>query len=144
MADPLSMVGSLIAVVQLTGKIISICYDYRSAFKSANRDLARTIDEITGLRDVLEQLLKLVDYKDIDDRWKVPTVRSLAKPDGILATCKSELVRIEKKIEPAKTKWTAIGQALTWPLKEGEISKDLDAISRTKSTLSLSLLVDQT
>jgi hypothetical protein len=33
---------------------------------------------------------------------------------------------------------------LTWPLKEGDVTKTLDNLERTKATLQLALTADQT
>ena len=54
--DPLSITASVIAVLQLTNSVMSICSNYRSTVKNAPNSLRRTI-ELTSLRDVLERLV---------------------------------------------------------------------------------------
>ena len=50
--DPLSVTASIIAVIQISGTVISICYDYRNAVKDAAKEVARIIDEVKSLQDI--------------------------------------------------------------------------------------------
>jgi hypothetical protein len=54
--DPLSVTASIIAVLQATSAVLSICYDYRCAIKHSPWGLERAVDEIRDLRNVLESL----------------------------------------------------------------------------------------
>ena len=58
MVDPLSITACIIAVVQITGEVISICYGYRCGLKIVPKALQQLTDEIVSLRDVLERLMK--------------------------------------------------------------------------------------
>ena len=71
------------------------------------------------------------------------TLKLLGKPDGPLVKCQAELDDLKKKLEPASG-WKAVGNVLTWPLKEGDVTKTLDNLERTKATLQLALTADQT
>ncbi len=62
--DPLSITASLIAVLQISGTIISALYEYRSGVKSASKDAARLIEELNSLRAVLESLLSAVEKEE--------------------------------------------------------------------------------
>jgi hypothetical protein len=53
--------GTVIAVIQLTSSVISICYDYRQGVKSSSRDAILITDELNSLKDVLESLLRLIE-----------------------------------------------------------------------------------
>lgn len=61
MAEPMSLVASLIAVVQISGSVISCCYEYRKGVKNAPKDVLRMINEIAGLRNLVERLVTLID-----------------------------------------------------------------------------------
>lgn len=143
MADPLSILASIIAIVQISGKVISICYDYRSGVKKAPRDLARITDEVISLRDVLERLIRIIDEDNANNGIRLSTVEMLNKPGGPLPRITAQLEELEVKLKPANG-WRAVGKALTWPLREGDANKTLDVIRRIKETLSLALLTDQT
>ena len=58
MADPLSFIASLIAVAQISGEIVSLCYNYRTVLKGANKNTKQLADEVKSPRDVLENLIR--------------------------------------------------------------------------------------
>lgn len=49
--DPLSISASIVAILQATTTVISICYDFRACIK--------VIDEVKSLRNILETLEQL-------------------------------------------------------------------------------------
>jgi hypothetical protein len=140
--DPLSITGTVIAVIQVTTAIISICYDYRQGAKNASREVIRISDELSSLKDVLDSLLRLVENSESSDSSRLSTFELLAKPGGPLLSCKTELERLKAKLEPEKG-WRAVRQSLVWPLKEEEMRKALSSLERLKSTMQLALSADQ-
>jgi hypothetical protein len=141
--DPLSIAASLIAVLQVTSAVISICYDYRQGQKHASREVIQLSDELSSLKDILDALLRLVEKSSNNlDEAKLATFELLAKPDGPLLTCQSELERLRKKLEP-ESGWRAVKRSLVWPLQEGEMKKALGGLERLKSTMQLALSADQ-
>jgi len=98
---------------------------------------------LTSLCDVLESLVKLAEHESANGSPRLSTLKLLGKPDGPLVKCQAELDDLKKKLEPASG-WKAVGNALTWPLKEGDVTKTLDNLERTKATLQLALTADQT
>ena len=144
--DPLSVTASIIAVLQLTGTVVSLCYDFRSRIKNAPRDLKRIISEVISLRDVLERLVRLADSAETagsNESTQLSTLKLLNKPDGLLVKCQAELTALEKKLKPA-IGVKAVSKLLSWPLKERDVEKTLACIGRLKATLSLALTADQT
>ena len=67
MADPLSVAASIIAVIQITSSVVSICYDYRSGTKHASKEMEQLTDEVISMRDVLERLLMLMDQDNPEE-----------------------------------------------------------------------------
>jgi hypothetical protein len=59
--DPLSITASIIGVIQLTSAVISAAYNYRNGVKNAPEDAVKIIDDLTGLSQILEKLLKLIE-----------------------------------------------------------------------------------
>ena len=116
MADPLSIAASLIAVVQVSSSIINACYDYRRGVKGAKKEVGRMLSEAQGLRNVVEQLLHMVQPDDDEtpddesddgavDTEKpqrpspLPVLKQLISADnGPVTHCLSELQAIEKKL----------------------------------------------
>src|ERR1700736_3669672 len=96
--DPLSITASLIAVLQISGTVISALYEYRSGVKSASRDAARVIAELNSLRSILESLLQAVEKEDIrtsssggSGGSRLANFQALTKPDGELKRCQADL-----------------------------------------------------
>jgi hypothetical protein len=134
--------ASLIAVLQITASVINVCYVYQSGVRNAPRDLNRITDQLVGLRSVLESLLKLAQSEDGTGSPRLLTLKLLNGPDGPLPKCEAELKHLKEKLEPANSGWRKFGQAVTWPLKEGEVRVTLDHIERTKGILHLGLTAD--
>ncbi|KAL3417181.1 hypothetical protein PVAG01_11181 [Phlyctema vagabunda] len=151
--DPLSITVGIIALLQATNKVITVCYDFRAAVKEAPWSLTRTLDEIKDLRNVLETLEGLVDQpeciasKHLEER---PALRLLQNSkDGPLASCLRELERLQEKIgspnyarQPG-TKRRALAEALKWRLKDRDATLCLERIERCKSTLKLAMHADE-
>lgn len=150
--DPLSITASIIAVLQATNAVVSVCYDYSCAMKSSSWELPRVIEEVKDLRNVLEtleQLAKKAENADLAAKGRLPTLKLLCNPEGLLAMCLRELQELKEKLVPPDwsgqvgSKRRAFIQALSWPLKEGDTKKTLEKIGRLKATLNLALTVDQ-
>ncbi|KIM99130.1 hypothetical protein OIDMADRAFT_201765 [Oidiodendron maius Zn] len=143
--DPISVTGTIIAVLQITSSLISICYDYRTGVKGATREAVQITEELTSLRNILESLLQVVEKSQSSegkDGSRLATFELLAKDGGLLMNCKTELERLKSKLEP-ETGWRKMRNSLIWPLKEGEVRKALDGLERLKGTMVLALSTDQ-
>jgi urease gamma subunit len=99
MVNPLSITASIIAVIQVTSKVVSLCYDYRSGLKNSSKEVKQLTDEIISLRDVLESILKLVDEDGVE-HTHLSTLKLLTKSDRILPSCKEEMALLEKELQP--------------------------------------------
>jgi hypothetical protein len=142
MADPLTITGTLIAVLQVTSAVISVCYDYRQGVTSASREVIQFSDQLNALKDVLEALLSLIENQKLENLSRLSTVSDLAKENGTLDGCRKELERLQEELTPEKG-WRKIRRTLIWPLKEKEMRKTLDDLERFKSTIQLALSTDQ-
>lgn len=148
--DPLSVSASLIAVIQITGSIISFCYDYRQSAKHASKEIVQISDELNSLRDILDSLLRLAEKAEVEGGLngvsQLSTFQLLLKDDGPLWACRRELEKLKEKLEPKGEagSWRGLKKVLVWPLKEGDVKKTLGMLERLKSTLQLGLSADQT
>ena len=140
--DPLSVTASVIAILQISGAIITICYDYRSRIKDAQKEASRIINDLNSLRHVLDSLFVLLE----DESEHKPVQRSaldkLVGDDGPLGRCLVELNVLEKKLKP-KEGWRAAKASILWPLNNSDVKKVLQDIDSTKSTIQLALAADQ-
>jgi len=92
--DPLSISAGIVAVLKATTAVFLICYTYRAAINDAPWESCQTIEEIKGLRSVLETLQDLaVEAKTADSvaHARLPSLVRLSEPDGPLARCLAEL-----------------------------------------------------
>ena len=137
--DGLSAAASVIAVIQISAKLVALCLTYSSDVKGAKKDIQRFRNEVTTLRDVLIDLRDLVDTPD---GTKLPTL------DMPLKQCQSTLEELVRKLEKVEGKdktmkefgWTA----LKWPFNSNDVQKAIEIIERHKNMFNLALTADQT
>lgn len=137
--DPISLTASVIAVLQITTACISICYSYRTSLTTSSQQIQQISSSLNSLKDVLESLLTLIETSKPGE---LSTVESLARDGGALQECLGELERLKGKLE-IKEGWRGVGQRVAWPLKEGEVRRQLEGLERWKGTLGLALSADQ-
>ncbi|KAJ5355562.1 NACHT and WD40 domain protein [Penicillium cataractarum] len=139
--DGLSSAASVIAVIQLTGSIVTICGGYIQGVKDARDDIIFLQRTVVGLGNVLQKIEELLQ----DPRGtKLSTSSTLVNN---ISDCLSHLRALEEKIELGRGKRTMkrLGiRALKWPLKRTEVEKAVQDLERCKSLFTLSLQVDQT
>ncbi|MDI1486542.1 MAG: hypothetical protein OHK93_005773 [Ramalina farinacea] len=140
--DPLSITASIIAVIQLTGTVVSAVYGYRKDVKNAPEDAAKIIHHLIGLSQILEKLLQLIEQERSVKTAQLSSVEALLKPDGPLELCQKTLQHLNAKLRPEHG-WRGVKQSLVWPLKKDYIKKTLDDIAAAKATIGLALTVDQ-
>ena len=140
--DPLSITASVIAILQISGAIITICYDYRSRIKDAQKEASRIINGLNGLRHVLDSLFVLLEDESEHKPGQRSALDKLVGDDGPLGRCLVELKALEKKLKP-KEGWRAAKASILWPLNNSDVKKVLQDIDSTKSTIQLALAVDQ-
>jgi hypothetical protein len=139
--DPLSITASVITVVGLAGKIISLCNSYVSAIKEAPDDLCNILIEVGSVKCILETLQLRLTLS--------PFMQSIEAVNGPLKGCETALVALLKLFpnsgQPRKRKWTETSTAyaeLAWPFKQGKARKSLEDIAKYKSTIALILTTD--
>ena len=66
MADPLSISASIIAILQLSGTVIT----YLSAVKGASKDRQRLLIEVSAVRGLLSSLKDVVEIPELKDAFK--------------------------------------------------------------------------
>ena len=129
--DPLSISGSIIAVLQLTATVLQ----YLNGVGNAPSERQRLYSELSGVRDMLYILHSKATQMQEDDSFS-PTLRSYCVAGGTLEQYKAALERLAKILKPSRgiSKVTAV---ITWPSKSKEVKYLFDAIERQKTLLSL-------
>lgn len=141
--DGLSGAASLIAVIEISAKIASLCFQYSAAVKDAKKDIERLQRKIVDLKNVLGGVNQLLDI-DGRDKTGLSTVQKLA---GSLKDCSLGLEALKTRLDPGKSR-TAMGRlglrALKWPFTSKEVDKIIVDLERYEQIFVLALQVDQT
>jgi hypothetical protein len=156
--DPLSVSASIIAVLQASNAIVSVCYNFKAAMRKTPWSLSRIIDEVKDIRRILETLELLSEEgeyssetdEETEGKKRRPIFNLLCKPEtGPLDSCLRELRFLEKKInnlggnKTSVTKTEALIQALKWHLSDRDARTSLARLQQCKNTLNLAITADE-
>jgi hypothetical protein len=142
--DPLGAAASVIAVVQISAQVFSLCQIYYVEVKSAREDIRRLRDEVTSLLDVLANIK---DLTNAPGSAKLSILELLNQPDGLIQQCLIELEGLATKLDTGqgKNNMKQFGlRALKWPFSKKEVDKTILAIGRHKQIFNLALTADTT
>ncbi|KAK3933930.1 hypothetical protein QBC46DRAFT_462872 [Diplogelasinospora grovesii] len=146
MAEALGLVASIVAVVDLAGKIAGACKFYIETVKDYPRDLRIIYVEIGSLKSIFEGL-SFLDKEDAAE-WK--TLKAL-RDDGLVKRCENAMEELGKLFppfdpaprstskRPTKEKMQRLLDSLSWPSKIDKAKRLLDEIMRYKSTMGMAL-----
>ena len=101
MGDPLSTAASIIAVIQLSGTVLSVCYRYAALLEDAPQDIQWVINEVGSLKVILEELKALA--LSVSDKQPGPSHKSLKRlrEDNDEAQHLTQLSRKARKVRPS-------------------------------------------
>ena len=141
--EVIGAVSSIITVIQISGTVISICYDFQRGTRNYHKDVVTITHELQSLRNVLERLADIVGSHDVSASVALPALDSLKHPGGPLEICERELKCLELKLIPAKSRSKQLGRALAWPLREKDFQRTLASLGRQRGLFQLALTADQ-
>ncbi|KAL8743324.1 MAG: hypothetical protein Q9190_004305, partial [Brigantiaea leucoxantha] len=137
----MEVAASIFAVIEISAKVSSLCFQYLVAVKDAKEDIERLQKKIADIEGVLGHLRQLLNPSD---HSRVPVTRQLA---ASLQGCLGQLQKLEKQLKPGKRQ-KAISRfgarALVWPFKSKEVGEIISALESYQQTFALSLQIDQT
>jgi hypothetical protein len=139
--DGLSGAASVIAVIDISAKIVSLCYQYSVAVKDAKDDIERVRRKVSDITHILEKIKQLLNSRD---KTRLSTTQDLFDS---LKQCLGELKSLEGKLDPGKTRKTMSRfglRALKWPFSSKHVDKIVLDLEGYERTFSLALQVDQT
>lgn len=134
--EAVSFAASIIALIQLTGKLTTISYGYIGGVKRAPKDIA---DLMLELGSLAKELVALKDYSDKHPNSIV--LQRLALNDGPLRICHDELEVLQSKLEVESGLKGVLG-SLKWPIKEKDMQHHISRIERQKSLIVFALTTD--
>ncbi|KAF2679968.1 hypothetical protein K458DRAFT_374045 [Lentithecium fluviatile CBS 122367] len=142
--EGLSGAASVIAVIDISAQVASLCYQYVTKVKDAKEDIQRLGDTVTDTKNVLENLQRLLDKQG---KSQLSTTNTLVALQG----CSKELEKLEAKLKAKlerhgrRTVMQGFGlRALKWPFTSKEVEKTVQNLDKYGHTFSHALQVDQT
>lgn len=134
--EPLSVTGSIIAILQLSSKVVG----YLNDVKSASKDRMKCAIEAANLNSLLTTLRFRLEESDPNTPWYT-TVRALAIENGPLDQYKETLELLQMKMTGGSGLKRA-RSALLWSFKKGEIASILATMERLKTLVQVALEMD--
>ena len=133
--------GTAIAVIELSGKILSLISKYCSDVKHAKSDIERLENEVQGLRAVFQDVQGLVQKNSLAPKFQTST--------SLIETTEQALIdvkELERQLEHGggAKRMSRVGKsALKWPFAKKEINDWVTKLERHKTLLNLALNTDQ-
>ncbi|KAM3542718.1 hypothetical protein ARSEF1564_004378 [Beauveria bassiana] len=139
--DGLSVAASVIAVVDVSVKVITLCSQYSKAVANASADISRLEKLLKGLKTTLDHAEALI---------KAPQGASLSTSQNLqeqLTACHSTLQKLHDKLDGGvarQTKHRLWTRALKWPFSRDEIDSMVSTLEHCHRRIMDGLLIDQT
>ncbi|PMB67876.1 hypothetical protein BM221_006051 [Beauveria bassiana] len=139
--DGLSVAASVIAVVDVSVKVITLCSQYSKAVANASADISRLETLLKGLKTTLDHAEALI---------KAPQGASLSTSQNLqeqLTACNSTLQKLHDKLDGGvarQTKHRLWTRALKWPFSRDEIDSMVSTLEHCHRRIMDGLLIDQT
>lgn len=133
MAEPLGLLASVIAVLQLTSKVVQYTRDVNDSNGYKNKLLL----ELGGAKAILETLKDLASDANDSDH----ILHNVQILHGPLNEFSAILRKLESVLAPVQG-LRKLGKAAKWPFEKGDILETLAALERYKALFALSLHAD--
>ncbi|RYP23466.1 hypothetical protein DL767_008823 [Monosporascus sp. MG133] len=142
--EGLGAAASVIAVIQLSAKVASLCAQYCSAVKNAKPDIERLQGELGYLKTTLEGARQLLESPSGE------RLRTSQHLRDNLGGCSTRLIELETKLEktlnpgrPRRAMRRFRLHTLKWPFESKDIDGIIETLERYRATLSAALQIDQ-
>jgi ankyrin repeat domain-containing protein 50 len=142
MAEALGVASSLIAIFQVSGTIISLCYEYQQGVKEGPRDAARILQDVKSTQALVERLLQMVQEDKVSGKGYLPTLEKMNEADGPIPRCKTELKALKDRLAVPVSEWRRIGRRLLWPLLAKDVDKALKRLRGIRDIIEAGLSMD--
>jgi hypothetical protein len=133
MGDPLSVVASITAVLQLAGATMKLLSDITNASTMCKKIL----DEVSCSTGLLYSIKIMFERDGVGKEWSI-IAESLIVPNGPLTQFECALMQIRRRIEPIAGIKSA-RRAMLWPFRKEEVTNLLATVERQKALLALIL-----
>ncbi|KAG8677869.1 hypothetical protein FPOAC1_003897 [Fusarium poae] len=141
MAEALGVASSVIAVVELSEKVFSLCLKYVDKVKNAKNDIQRLCKEVVTFLTTTRELQALVEG---------PRGNELKASQHLKSAIEDSRLRLEilEKQLQLSTGRNGMGlfaiSAHKWAFKSKEVKETIEDLERCRGTISSALTIDQT
>ncbi|KAH7200625.1 hypothetical protein BKA60DRAFT_469988 [Fusarium oxysporum] len=141
MVEALGVASSVIAVVDLSAKVFSLCLQYSREVKNAKDDIKSLYKEVAAFQDTTEKLKALLEG---------PRGKELKASQQLVSAIEdghSTLGKVEQRLRPStgRKAMSRFGmRALKWPFESKDVEGTIEKLERCRGNISLALNVDQT
>ncbi|KAM0268252.1 hypothetical protein ACHAQH_010010 [Verticillium albo-atrum] len=139
--EGLGVAANVIAVIDLSAKVATLCVQYAKEVAGARADIQRLQRQVNQLGSALGAAQYVVEGSNS---------RSLFVSQGLTCSfreCIVDLQRLENKLSrnPTRTAMRRLGlRAFKWPFNSKEVNQLLSSLDRHEKTILLGLQIDQT
>lgn len=141
MAEALGVASSVIAVVDLSAKVFSLCLQYSREVKNAKGDIQRLCDEVATFQATTKELQTLI----VGSRGK--ELKASQQFVSAIEDGRSRLEKLEQQLQPStgRKRMSRFGlRALKWPFESKDVQGTIGDLERCRGNISLALNIDQT
>jgi STAND-like protein len=135
--------ASIIAVIELSAKVATLCFQYSKEVKNAKSEIERLHGELDRLKKTLEGAQQ--PLKSPDGGLLRISQRLLVGLHGCSSQLTNLQTKLEKKLKPS-TQRKMMSQfritALKWPFESKDVDGIITTLAQYRDTLSTALVVD--
>jgi hypothetical protein len=138
--DGLAGAASVVAIIDISAKITSLCFQYFITVKDAKKDIERVSKKAGDIICVLVQIEQLLKGQN---KARLPSTDGLSDS---LGQCLRELKDLESKLEMNKNRkpMRQFGlRSLQWPFTSKQVDKIVSGLEGYERTFTLTLQIDQ-
>jgi hypothetical protein len=135
--DPLSVTASIIAILQLSNKVIG----YLNDVKDAPKDRARCAIEASNMHSLLINLRFRLEGGNVEASW-FTAIRALAVEKGPLDQFQGALELLHDRMTMDRGSLVHISKSLVWKFQKEETEHILVSIERLKVLVGIALQMD--
>ena len=129
----------IIAVIEISTKVLSLIKKYYSGVKNAKSDIEQLSHKVLAYRDILQNVHDLVK-REGSMRLPTASVQSIEKS-------RDDIAKMQSKLDPGHRHkaMKRVGlTALKWPFSNKEVNELITILEKYMASLNIALNVDQT
>jgi len=139
--DHLSVAASVIAVIEISAKVTTLCTEYISAVRHAETDIVRLRNLAENLNGLFKELNALLDSP------LGPKLEASQRLRRAVLDSSQRLKELKSKLEPGRGRkaMSRFGiRALGWPFMKKDVNTIIQELTHCKENISLAMQIDQT